>query len=190
MLQGESEIALDNRLLGAFERLGVRPAPRGVPSIGISFEVDEEGIVHVMARDQDTGLAQQIRIDDAGGLTEAEIERLLAATTARRAAEAERRARTAARNEAMRCVLEAERALRGAAGARLPPPVRDALTNTITDLQEALERDTGAEQLDRLRRQLEARLAQLGVARARLNSRIPESPNPQSAGPDALPAPE
>jgi molecular chaperone DnaK len=76
-LQGEREMAADNKSLGRFELLGIPPAPRGVPQIEVSFEIDTDGVVSVSAKDLGTGKLQQIRVAAAGGLTQDEIGRLI-----------------------------------------------------------------------------------------------------------------
>src|SRR5206468_2587937 len=77
VFQGERELAADNKLLGQFELVGIPPAPRGVPEIEVTFDIDANGIVNVSARDKATGKEQQIRIEASGGLSEAEIERMV-----------------------------------------------------------------------------------------------------------------
>ena len=77
VLQGEREMASDNKTLGRFELVGIPPAPRGVPQIEVTFEIDANGIVHVSARDLGTGKSQQIRITASSGLSEAEIQRMV-----------------------------------------------------------------------------------------------------------------
>jgi molecular chaperone DnaK len=78
VLQGEREMAEDNKTLGRFELVGIPPAPRGVPQIDVSFEIDANGIVHVTARDLGTGKEQAIRITASSGLTEEEIKSMVA----------------------------------------------------------------------------------------------------------------
>src|SRR6185503_4585143 len=77
VFQGEREMAADNKILGQFDLMGLPPAPRGVPQIEVSFDIDANGIVNVHARDKATGKEQQIRIQASGGLTEAEIQKMV-----------------------------------------------------------------------------------------------------------------
>ena len=77
VLQGEREMAADNKLLGQFELEGIPPAPRGVPQIEVTFDIDANGIVHVAARDKASGKEQNIRIESSGGLSEDQIERMV-----------------------------------------------------------------------------------------------------------------
>jgi len=75
--QGEREMATDNKLLGQFQLIGIPPAPRGVPQIEVTFDIDANGIVHVSARDKGTGKEQQIAIQSSGGLSKDEIENMV-----------------------------------------------------------------------------------------------------------------
>ncbi len=77
VLQGERERAADNRVLGRFRLEGIRPAPRGEPQIEVAFEIDANGILHVTARDSDTGAEQSITISESSNLDEAEVERMI-----------------------------------------------------------------------------------------------------------------
>jgi len=77
VFQGEREMAADNKMLGQFDLIGIPAAPRGVPQIEVTFEIDANGIVHVSARDLGTGKSQQIRITASSGLSEAEIQRMV-----------------------------------------------------------------------------------------------------------------
>merc|ERR1719453_2172752 len=76
-LQGEREMAADNKMLGQFDLVGIPPAPRGVPQIEVTFDIDANGIVNVSAKDKATGKQQQIRIQGSGGLSDADIERMV-----------------------------------------------------------------------------------------------------------------
>jgi molecular chaperone DnaK len=91
VLQGERELAAENKSLGRFELVGIPPAPRGVPQIEVSFAIDSNGIVNVSARDMATNLSQSIQINPAGGLSEAEVERLVAEAQQNSRADLERR---------------------------------------------------------------------------------------------------
>jgi molecular chaperone DnaK len=76
VLQGEREMASDNKMLGNFELVGIAPAPRGVPQIEVTFDIDANGLIHVTAADKATGKTQDIRIEASSGLTEEEIEKM------------------------------------------------------------------------------------------------------------------
>src|SRR5207248_10122916 len=77
VFQGERELAADNKLLGQFDLVGIAPAPRGMPQIEVTFDIDANGIVNVSAKDKATGKEQQIRIQASGGLSEADIQRMV-----------------------------------------------------------------------------------------------------------------
>ena len=96
--QGEREMAGDNKLLGQFDLMGIPPAPRGVPQIEVTFDIDANGIVSVQAKDKATGKEQQIRIQASGGLSEADIQRMVKEAEANAAADKQRREQVEARN--------------------------------------------------------------------------------------------
>src|SRR5882762_1880702 len=77
VLQGEPELAADNRVLGRFRLEGIRPAPRGVPQVEVTFDIDANGILNVSARDKETGAAQQITISESSNLDQSEVERMV-----------------------------------------------------------------------------------------------------------------
>ena len=89
--QGEREMAADNKLLGQFDLTGIPPAPRGVPQIEVTFDIDANGIVSVQAKDKATGKEQQIRIQASGGLSEADIQRMVKEAEANAEADKKRR---------------------------------------------------------------------------------------------------
>ncbi|MGC8523129.1 MAG: molecular chaperone DnaK [Acidibrevibacterium sp.] len=100
VFQGEREMAADNKLLGQFDLMGIPPAPRGVPQIEVTFDIDANGIVSVSAKDKATGKEQQIRIQASGGLSEADIERMVKEAEANAEADHKRREFVEARNHA------------------------------------------------------------------------------------------
>ena len=91
VLQGEREMAADNKSLGRFELVGIPPAPRGVPQIEVTFEIDTDGVVNVSAKDLGTGKGQQIRVTASGGLTQDDIDRLMGEAEQNASADQERR---------------------------------------------------------------------------------------------------
>jgi molecular chaperone DnaK len=99
VLQGEREMAADNKLLGEFDLVGIPPAPRGVPQIEVSFDIDADGILHVTAKDKATSKEQRIVIQSSGGLSKDAIERMIKEAEANQAADAKRRESIEARNE-------------------------------------------------------------------------------------------
>jgi molecular chaperone DnaK len=100
VLQGERELAKDNKTLGRFELVGIPPAPRGVPQIEVTFDIDADGVVNVSAKDLGTGRSQAIRVTAASGLGEAEVARLVEEAETNRQADLARRERVELRNKA------------------------------------------------------------------------------------------
>ncbi len=99
VLQGEREMAADNKTLGEFDLVGIPPAPRGVPQIEVSFDIDADGILHVSAKDKATNKEQRIVIQSSGGLSEGDIEKMIRDAEANQAADAKRKETVEARNE-------------------------------------------------------------------------------------------
>ena len=99
VLQGEREMAADNKSLGEFDLVGIPPAPRGVPQIEVSFDIDADGILHVSARDKATGKEQRIVIQSSGGLSESDIEAMVRDAEANAAADKQRKEKVESRNE-------------------------------------------------------------------------------------------
>jgi len=111
VLQGEREMAEDNKSLGRFELVGIPPAPRGVPQIEVTFEIDTDGVVHVSAKDLGTGKGQQIRLAASGGLSEEEIQELIAEAERHASSDQDRRELVDLRNKADGLAYSTERAL-------------------------------------------------------------------------------
>jgi len=111
VLQGERSMAKDNRTLGKFRLEGILPAPRGVPKIEVTFDIDANGIVNVSAKDTATGKEQKISITSSSGLTEREIDDMVKAAEQHRSEDEERRKAVATRNEAEQLVFSTERML-------------------------------------------------------------------------------
>ncbi len=142
--QGEREIAAENKLLGQFDLVGIPPAPRGVPQIEVTFDIDANGIVNVSARDKATGKEQAIRIQASGGLTEAEIQRMI--KEAQEHAEEDRRRRELidARNHADSLIYSTEKSLKEH-GDKVSAAEREAIERAIADLKAVLNGDDTAE---------------------------------------------
>lgn len=111
VLQGEREMASDNKLLGQFQLSGFPPAPMGVPQIEVTFDIDANGIVHVSARDKATGKENEIRIQSSGGLSESEIEKMVQEAEANAEADKQKKARAETRNQAEAVVYEVNKNL-------------------------------------------------------------------------------
>jgi molecular chaperone DnaK len=166
VLQGERELAVDNKTLGRFELTGITPAPRGIPQIEVTFDIDANGIVNVSAKDQATGKAQSIQITASSGLSKEEIDRLV--NEAKANADEDRRKRTLidARNEADGLVYTTEKALADF-GDRIDPQSQEHARSAIAKLKQAMEgNDPG--QIKTLASELSAisqTLAQTGAGR-------------------------
>ena len=144
VLQGEREMASQNRTLGRFDLVGIPPAPRGVPQIEVSFDIDANGIVHVSAKDLGTGKEQKIRIESSSGLNEDEINNMV--KEAETHAEEDKRAREAAetRNEADNLIYSTEKSLSDF-GDKITDEDREKINGAIQALRTALESGDAAE---------------------------------------------
>jgi molecular chaperone DnaK len=137
VFQGEREMAADNKLLGQFDLVGIPPSPRGMPQIEVTFDIDANGIVNVSAKDKATGKEQQIRIQASGGLSDADINRMVKEAEAHAAEDKKRRAVVEARNHAEALIHSTERTLKEH-GEKLAAGDRQAIESAIADLRGAL----------------------------------------------------
>ncbi|MEW5702380.1 MAG: molecular chaperone DnaK [Candidatus Zixiibacteriota bacterium] len=112
VLQGEREMAIDNRTLGRFDLVGIPPAPRGVPQIEVTFDIDANGIVHVSAKDMATGKEQKIRIESSSGLSEEEIKKMVKDAEAHSEEDKQKKTLIEARNKADQMVYTTEKTLK------------------------------------------------------------------------------
>ncbi len=140
VFQGEREMAADNKLLGSFDLIGIPPSPRGVPQIEVTFDIDANGIVNVQAKDKGTGKEQQIRIQASGGLSEADIQKMVKDAEAHAEEDKKRKAQVEAKNHAEALVHSTEKMLTEH-GAKVGDADRRAIENAIADLKEALKGD-------------------------------------------------
>ncbi len=138
VLQGEREMAAHNRTLGRFELTGIPPAPRGVPQIEVTFDIDANGIVHVSAKDMGTGKEQKIRIESSSGLSEAEIDRMVKEAEANADADKVAKEQAEVRNTADSLVYQSEKAVKDY-GDKVSPAEKSAVEGAIADLKKALE---------------------------------------------------
>ena len=111
VLQGEREMATDNKILGNFELVGIAPAPRGVPQIEVTFDIDANGIVNVSAKDKGTGKEQKIQIQASGGLSEEEIEKMVKDAEANKEEDKKKRESVDTRNQADTLIHSTEKNL-------------------------------------------------------------------------------
>jgi molecular chaperone DnaK len=138
VFQGEREMAADNKMLGQFDLIGIPPAPRGIPQIEVTFDIDANGIVNVSAKDKGTGKEQQIRIQASGGLSEADIDKMVRDAEAHAEEDKKRKAEVEAKNHAEALVHSTEKAL-AEHGSKIGEAERRAIENAMADLKEALK---------------------------------------------------
>jgi molecular chaperone DnaK len=143
VLQGERELARDNKTLGRFELVGIPPAPRGVPQIEVTFEIDADGVVNVSAKDLGTGKSQAIRVTASSGLTEDEVERLVEEAEDNREADRRRREFVEVRNKADGLIYSTERTLEEFQD-NVADSDREALRAAIDRARGAMEGEDGA----------------------------------------------
>ena len=140
VLQGEREMAVDNKLLGNFELVGIAPAPRGVPQIEVTFDIDANGIVNVSAKDKGTGKEQKIQIQASGGLSDEEIEKMVKDAEANKEADKKKRESVDTRNQADTLIHSTEKNLKEH-GAKVSDAEKKAIEDASTALKEALKGD-------------------------------------------------
>jgi len=136
--QGEREMAADNKLLGQFDLVGIPPAPRGMPQIEVTFDIDANGIVQVSAKDKGTGKEHQIRIQASGGLSDADIEKMVKDAEANAENDKKRREGVEAKNQAESLIHSSEKSLKEY-GDKVTEDDRKAIETAIADLKTAVE---------------------------------------------------
>ena len=140
VFQGEREMAADNKALGQFDLVGIPPAPRGMPQVEVTFDIDANGIVNVTAKDKATGKEQQIRIQASGGLSDDEIEKMVSDAEANAAEDKTRRELVDAKNQGESAVHQTEKSL-AEFGDKVPESDKSTIEVAIADLKTALEGD-------------------------------------------------
>ncbi|MFD1192864.1 MULTISPECIES: molecular chaperone DnaK [Phenylobacterium] len=140
VFQGERPMAQDNKMLGQFDLVGIPPAPRGVPQVEVTFDIDANGIVNVSARDKATSKEQSIRIQANGGLSDADIEQMVRDAESHKADDEKRKALVEAKNQAETIVHSTEKAM-AEHGDKIGQAEKDAITTALADLKSALEGD-------------------------------------------------
>ncbi|RUU05519.1 molecular chaperone DnaK [Mesorhizobium sp. USDA-HM6] len=176
VFQGEREMAADNKLLGQFDLVGIPPAPRGVPQIEVTFDIDANGIVNVSAKDKGTGKEHQIRIQASGGLSDADIEKMVKDAEANADADKKRRALVEARNQAESLVHSSEKSLKDY-GDKVSEADRTAIADAIAALKTAAEGDDVAD--------IEAKSQSLAEASMKLGQAMYEASQKEAAEADA-----
>jgi len=138
VLQGEREMAAYNRTLGRFDLVGIPPAPRGVPQIEVTFDIDANGIVHVSAKDLGTGKEQKIRIEASSGVSDDEIERMVNDAKSHEAEDKKRREEIETRNQADTLVYTTEKTLKEH-GDKIPQDEREKVEQAVEELKKIME---------------------------------------------------
>ena len=178
VLQGEREMATDNKLLGNFELVGIAPAPRGVPQIEVTFDIDANGIVNVSAKDKSTGKEQQIKIQASGGLSDEEIEKMVKEAEENAEADKKKREAVDTRNHADSLINETEKNLKEH-GDKIPETDRNKITEDIEELKKVKD----GEDLEAIKSKTEA----LVQSSLKMGEAIYKQ-NPQGAGPQPDPS--
>ncbi|RUX96087.1 molecular chaperone DnaK, partial [Mesorhizobium sp. M7D.F.Ca.US.004.01.2.1] len=176
VFQGEREMAADNKALGQFDLVGIPPAPRGVPQIEVTFDIDANGIVNVSAKDKGTGKEHQIRIQASGGLSDADIEKMVKDAEANAETDKKRRALVEARNQAEALLHSSEKSLKEY-GDKVSETERTAISDAIAALKTATEGDDAAD--------IEAKSQALAEASMKLGQAMYEASQKEAAEADA-----
>ena len=163
VLQGERERAADNRVLGRFRLEGIRPAPRGTPQIEVTFEIDANGILHVSARDKDTGAEQKITISESSNLDPAEVERMVADAERNRAEDARLRQEIDARNELDSIAYQVERRV-AELGDQVPAHEKARAEQLVADGRQAVTEQAPIDRVRSLTAELQQVYHSLGAA--------------------------
>jgi molecular chaperone DnaK len=192
VFQGEREMAADNKLLGQFDLVGIPPAPRGTPQVEVSFDIDANGIVNVSAKDKATGKEQTIRIQASGGLSEADIKRMVEEAQAHAEEDKRRKELVEARNQADSAIYTVEKSLKEAEG-RVPAGLKTEVEQAISAVKDAM----AGEDIGRIRQAIErlmqtaTRLAEAAGTSASANTGPGPGASPSSSsqgGPEVVDA--
>ncbi len=183
VLQGERELAADNRTLGRFDLLGIPPAPRGIPQIEVTFDIDANGIVHVSAKDLATGKEQKIRIESSSGLNEQEIQRMVKDAESHAKDDQEKRKSIELRNNADARIYETEKLLRENAD-KVSESDKTAIEGAITEVRKALEGNDAAA-IEAAMKKLELSTHKLAEAMYKAASEAQAKEQAGAAGPGA-----
>ena len=144
MLQGEREMASDNKMLGEFELVGLPPAPRGMPQIEVTFDIDANGIVTVSAKDKSTGKEQQITIKSSGGLSDDEIQKMVKEAELHAQKDQERKSLIDIRNSADTSIYSIEKSL-SEYREKIPAEVAKEIEDAVSDLRSAMDGENADE---------------------------------------------
>ena len=175
VLQGEREMSTDNKMLGNFELVGIAPAPRGVPQIEVTFDIDANGIVSVSAKDKGTGKEQKIQIQASGGLSEEEIEKMVKDAEANKEEDKKKRESVDVRNQADTLIHSTEKNLKEH-GSKITDAEKKAIEDASSNLKEALK-GTDNEDIKKKTETLVQASMKLGEAIYKSQEKKPDSPD-------------
>ncbi|MBP7065696.1 molecular chaperone DnaK [Ferrovibrio sp.] len=181
VFQGEREMAADNKALGQFDLMGIPPAPRGVPQIEVTFDIDANGIVHVSAKDKGTGKEQQIRIQASGGLSEDDIKKMVRDAEEHAAEDKKRRDAAEAKNQAESLIHATEKTLVDL-GDKAPAGDKAEVEAAIADLKQSIEANDAEA--------IKAKTQKLSQIAMKLGEALYKEQGAGAAGPEAAPEPE
>ena len=180
VLQGEREMAADNKMLGEFELTGIPPAPRGLPQIEVTFDIDANGIVNVSAKDKVTGRVNQVQVQSSGGLSEKQIEDMVKQAEANAEADRQRKAKVEARNEAESTIYQVEKNL-SEHGSKIGADDKAKVEAAVKDVRDALaNEDVSADDLKEKVRLLHE--AQMIIGKAMYGGTGERTEDPSSSG--------
>jgi molecular chaperone DnaK len=184
IVQGERPMATDNKSLGKFVLDGIPPAPRGVPQVEVTFDVDSNGILNVTAKDKSTGKVQTIRIEASSGLTDADIEKMKKEAEEHAGEDEKKKALIDSRNMAEQLIYTAEKSLKDH-GDKIPADTKTEIEGKMSTLKEVREKDDKAE-IDSKTEELSTSLQKIGeimqkAAEAESAKEKPEGDNVREA---------
>src|SRR6476620_8028428 len=179
VFQGEREMAADNKMLGQFDLVGIPPAPRGVPQVEVTFDIDANGIVNVSAKDKGTGKEQQIRIQASGGLADAEIEKMVKDAEANAEEDKKRRALVEAKNQAEALINSTEKAV-AEHGEKVGAGEKSAIEKALAEAKAAVESGDADDM-----QQKTAALTQSAMKLGEAMYKAQQAETETAAGPDA-----
>jgi molecular chaperone DnaK len=179
VFQGEREMAADNKLLGQFDLVGIPPAPRGVPQIEVTFDIDANGIVNVSAKDKGTGKEQQIRIQASGGLAESDIEQMVREAEQFAEEDKKRRGAAEAKNNAESLIHSTEKQL-AEHGDKVSADIKSEIEKALTEAKEAVEKGDADDM-----QQKTAALTQAAMKLGEAMYKAQQAETEAAAGPDA-----
>ena len=180
VFQGEREMAADNKLLGQFDLVGIPPAPRGVPQIEVTFDIDANGIVNVSAKDKASGKEQSIKIQASGGLTEADIQKMVKEAEAHAEEDKRRKELVEARNQADAAVYSTEKALKESE-TKIPADLKKQVEQAVAEVKQLLTSEN-AQSIRQATERLQQAASKIGEALSRAASQAASGAGGQAGG--------